>query len=179
MACGLCYLSAKQFVMSSFITSNMRLRMKLILQAVILTLFAAYTSLFVYYHNVQPSDNVEHLSSWQERAPRSISNRDYDSVVNSLPQVVNNAGVKASQLLSPSGLDPQGPPQATAQSLTSLSDVFISVKTTSSFHRSRLDVILKTWFSLAKEEVSLNISGVAAPGTTGSGLDSWKGIHFQ
>ncbi|CAG2162772.1 unnamed protein product, partial [Oppiella nova] len=36
---------------------------------------------------------------------------------------------------------------------TSLNDIFISVKTTKKFHSTRLDVILKSWFALAKEQV--------------------------
>ncbi|XP_034251595.1 fringe glycosyltransferase [Thrips palmi] len=35
---------------------------------------------------------------------------------------------------------------------TTLQDVFVSVKTTRSYHRWRLPVILKTWFQLAKEQ---------------------------
>ncbi|KAL3214420.1 hypothetical protein MRX96_051479 [Rhipicephalus microplus] len=35
---------------------------------------------------------------------------------------------------------------------TRLEDVFFSVKTTRTFHRTRLDVILKTWFVLAREQ---------------------------
>lgn len=35
---------------------------------------------------------------------------------------------------------------------TALDEVFISVKTTKNFHRSRMDVILKTWFVLAREQ---------------------------
>lgn len=39
------------------------------------------------------------------------------------------------------------PPSKTRQS-----DLFISVKTTKQFHRSRLELILQTWFQLAKSE---------------------------
>lgn len=38
--------------------------------------------------------------------------------------------------------------------LTTLDDVFISVKTASSYHKSRLALILRTWFQLAKTQVS-------------------------
>ncbi|RWS27260.1 fringe glycosyltransferase-like protein [Leptotrombidium deliense] len=34
----------------------------------------------------------------------------------------------------------------------SLRDIFISVKTTKIFHRSRVDLIVKTWFALAKDQ---------------------------
>lgn len=37
---------------------------------------------------------------------------------------------------------------------TSLEDIFLSVKTTRIFHPSRLEVILNTWFRLAKNQVS-------------------------
>ncbi len=37
---------------------------------------------------------------------------------------------------------------------SALSDTFIAVKTTGRFHRSRLGVVLKTWFNLAKEQVN-------------------------
>lgn len=37
---------------------------------------------------------------------------------------------------------------------TRLQDVFISVKTTKHYHSHRLPVILKTWFQLAKAQVS-------------------------
>ncbi|XP_064477940.1 fringe glycosyltransferase-like [Ornithodoros turicata] len=35
---------------------------------------------------------------------------------------------------------------------TRLEDLFLSVKTTRAFHHSRLDVILKTWFALARDQ---------------------------
>lgn len=40
---------------------------------------------------------------------------------------------------------------------TELDDIFISVKTTKSYHDSRLAMIVKTWFQLAKDQVSLKI----------------------
>lgn len=36
---------------------------------------------------------------------------------------------------------------------TELNDIFISVKTTKNYHDSRLALIIKTWFQLAKEQV--------------------------
>ena len=36
-----------------------------------------------------------------------------------------------------------------------LKDIFISVKTSSKFHKSRLDVILRTWFKLAEKQVRI------------------------
>lgn len=36
---------------------------------------------------------------------------------------------------------------------TTVNDVYISVKTTRIFHRSRLNIILDTWFKLARNQV--------------------------
>lgn len=38
---------------------------------------------------------------------------------------------------------------------TSLNDIFITVKTTKLYHDTRLALIIKTWFQLAKEQVSV------------------------
>lgn len=43
----------------------------------------------------------------------------------------------------------------TAKPHSTLDDVFISVKTTKNFHATRLDVIIKTWFTLAREQVPI------------------------
>lgn len=37
---------------------------------------------------------------------------------------------------------------------TNLNDIFISVKTTKIYHDTRLDIIIKTWFQLAPDQVS-------------------------
>jgi hypothetical protein len=39
-----------------------------------------------------------------------------------------------------------------------LDDIFISVKTTQNYHDSRLKMIIKTWFQLAKEQVTMIFS---------------------
>ncbi|XP_059172674.1 beta-1,3-N-acetylglucosaminyltransferase manic fringe-like [Physella acuta] len=36
---------------------------------------------------------------------------------------------------------------------TELNDIFISVKTTAKYHQSRLDLLLKTWYLLAREQI--------------------------
>lgn len=40
---------------------------------------------------------------------------------------------------------------------TELNDIFISVKTTKNYHDSRLALIIKTWFQLAKEQVCTHL----------------------
>ena len=42
--------------------------------------------------------------------------------------------------------------EAVLPAIVKQSDIFLSVKTTKQFHRTRLDLILKTWFQLAREE---------------------------
>lgn len=39
-----------------------------------------------------------------------------------------------------------------------IEDIFLSVKTTKKFHRSRVDVILQTWFKLARDQVRTAIN---------------------
>jgi hypothetical protein len=51
---------------------------------------------------------------------------------------------------------------------TVLDDVFISVKTTKSYHNHRLPIILKTWFQLAKAQVTTHVGRVSAPWERGS-----------
>lgn len=47
---------------------------------------------------------------------------------------------------------------ATPKPITiSLNDIFISVKTTKLYHDTRLDVIIKTWFQLAADQVSVSL----------------------
>lgn len=52
----------------------------------------------------------------------------------------------------------QGPPRLSASSPEPpglrLRDVFIAVKTTGAFHRSRLDLLLDTWVSRTKQQVT-------------------------
>lgn len=38
---------------------------------------------------------------------------------------------------------------------TELDDIFISVKTTKNYHDTRLALIIKTWFQLARDQVSV------------------------
>jgi len=44
--------------------------------------------------------------------------------------------------------------------ITTLNDIFISVKTTKNFHSTRLDVILRTWFTLAKDQVNFLLNPI-------------------
>lgn len=100
------------------------------------------------------------VQAWPERAPRSLS-RDYEvpaaaGDTNSLGEGEASGGrreeleeeeAKQRHLLNSLVAT------ATAQPATSLDDVFITVKTTRGFHHTRLDLILKTWFNLARQQV--------------------------
>ena len=46
---------------------------------------------------------------------------------------------------------------------TEISDIFISVKTSGKFHASRLQLVLQTWYLLAKDQVSLSSSLSLSP----------------
>ncbi|CAL4122255.1 unnamed protein product [Meganyctiphanes norvegica] len=99
--------------------------------------------------------------SWQERQPRSLG-ADYQL------EVVASNSITEDVLLAPDtdALLKQEQEEwtrrheeshnqvatATAGPSTSLDDIFISVKTTKSFHKTRLDLILKTWFPLARQQ---------------------------
>lgn len=50
----------------------------------------------------------------------------------------------------PPGLSPPSPPPQELQ----LQDVYIAVKTTRAFHHSRLDLLLDTWVSRTREQVT-------------------------
>lgn len=59
---------------------------------------------------------------------------------------------------NPMGLMGRAAPSAAAKRFdifprTEQEDLFISVKTTGKFHRSRLDVVVATWFQLAREQI--------------------------
>lgn len=45
--------------------------------------------------------------------------------------------------------------ETTKEPSTTLDDIFISVKTAYTYHENRLALILRTWFQLAKTQVSL------------------------
>jgi len=84
-------------------------------------------------HPIDSDSNV--LIGFQERAPRSIIVEANSLQTNEV--ISDYKDYKSDKIV---------------KSLTKLDDIFISVKTTKSFHESRLDVILRTWFVLAKQQ---------------------------
>ncbi len=115
--------------------------------------------------------NLNHLNlndnnflSFQERVPRSVidnkienekifqrdSNNKYNSNKN-LSRISNNNN---ENLFKYSNYNNYVNKLKNKFPITALNDIFISVKTTKTFHKTRLDVILKTWFTLAKDQVN-------------------------
>jgi hypothetical protein len=46
-------------------------------------------------------------------------------------------------------------PRQQQQATSTLDNIFISVKTSEKFHRTRLEMVLKTWFRLAEKQVGI------------------------
>ena len=84
-----------------------------------------------------------------ERAPRSII-VESEEPANSVLKFDNFPEPKSQvSFLKTEVIRTEAPPAG-----ITLDDVFISVKTTKQFHESRLDVIVKTWFTMAPKQVS-------------------------
>ncbi|GFR25115.1 fringe glycosyltransferase, partial [Trichonephila clavata] len=81
--------------------------------------------------------NAKTREIFQERSPRSLQNLENENqnFILRIPAQVTTAKDNLNNTLS-----------------TNLNDLFISVKTTKNFHQSRLNVILQTWFVLAREQ---------------------------
>ncbi|MPC23377.1 Fringe glycosyltransferase [Portunus trituberculatus] len=103
------------------------------------------------------------VQAWPERAPRSLG-RDYEVAAaagdsNTVLREGEPSGGRREEDLENEEEAKQRRllntlvATATAQPSTSLDDLFITVKTTRGFHHTRLDLILKTWFTLARQQV--------------------------
>lgn len=111
--------------------------------------------LVVYQRHIPSNSEIgtQQLSPrWQDRGTKS---KDYDENEsnNLVMTMASGPGVGTpaknySQGVSASHTGKSSDPGKSVD----LKSVFISVKTTSSFHKSRLPVILKTWFQLAKQQ---------------------------
>lgn len=161
--------------------SKMRLTLKRFLQALFLAVLFSFSTLAVIRtlatnsnanYNftaavpdaVQPS-NAEQpwmktlVDFWPDRSLRSVAEESF--AINSLPQQQSaEAHPVARDVVEVDAVaevalpvTTQSPATATAKTHTDLDDIFISVKTTKNFHATRLDVIIKTWFTLARDQV--------------------------
>ncbi|KAL2729833.1 fringe glycosyltransferase [Vespula maculifrons] len=109
------------------------------LQALALVLATAYVTILL-YQAVAPRQWIEEISS------EVVNGRNEPLIeVSASRRIVIGEGGSA-----------MTPPLATATMVpfsTNLDDVFISVKTTKHYHRSRLPAIIGTWFQFAKDQV--------------------------
>lgn len=115
------------------------------------------------YHNLGATQQVSRSSDvrWQERGPRSLPG-DYDSnLIDTYndsklvkKELFNRESETTTRIVNTNTNFDYGGNGATNRPLvpTTLDDIFISIKTTKSYHRWRLPVILKTWFQLAKKQ---------------------------
>ncbi|KAL2712619.1 fringe glycosyltransferase isoform X1 [Vespula squamosa] len=107
------------------------------LQALALVLATAYVTILL-YQAVAPRQWIEEMSS-------EVNGRNEPLIeVSASRRIVIGEGGSA-----------MTPPLATATMVpfsTNLDDVFISVKTTKHYHRSRLPAIIGTWFQFAKDQ---------------------------
>ncbi|XP_071542990.1 fringe glycosyltransferase [Panulirus ornatus] len=152
---------------------TMRVKIRSLVQQVALACAALTVCVLVFQnlaHSVREAGEGERASptfpvihGWPERAPRSL-NRDYE-----LPAGVDNgvaAGEDDGSHDEGAGMEEEEEEEeerrrgllntlvatATTKPATTLDDIFISVKTTKGFHKTRLDLILKTWFTLARQQ---------------------------
>lgn len=152
--------------------SKMRLTLKRILQALFLAVLFSFSTLAVFRSlgsfsidspqgSVPPADDQPWIKSlvglWPDRSLRSVAEDAASNNVNTLSDERNDDNDINTQFVGqvPSNvpITTQPTTTATAKTHATLDDVFISVKTTKNFHSTRLDVIIKTWFTLARDQV--------------------------
>ena len=127
--------------------SKMRLTLKKVLQATLLVALFSLSSLAVL--RLASSINTETTDF-------HVSSSDSNSKWTGRIALVDTASPEQETDQFRSHNVEYSPPVTLASS-TTLDDLFISVKTTKNFHSSRLDVIIKTWFTLAREQVTINL----------------------
>ncbi|XP_042219211.1 fringe glycosyltransferase-like [Homarus americanus] len=154
---------------------TMRVKIRSLVQQVAIACGAVTVCVLVFQnlaHSLRDAGETERGASpkfpvvhgWQERAPRSL-NRDYELPVAVDTNLVGDTGTEDAPVAIQKyeQLDEEEEERqrgilnalvatATAKPATTLDDVFISVKTTKNFHKTRLDLILKTWFNLARQQ---------------------------
>jgi hypothetical protein len=138
----------------------MRLTLRKILQALLTAVLLSFSTLAVLRiaqsHNSngqhpmqQPVELSRDVVFGPERAPRSVIEE------NSMTEREDNNVFEEDAARNEVDFSQQLA-TATPKPHTTLDDIFISVKTTKNFHQSRLDVILKTWFTLARDQVQFS-----------------------
>ncbi|KAF2903061.1 hypothetical protein ILUMI_03117 [Ignelater luminosus] len=113
-------------------------RLRRLLQTLFVVLLVAYTTLLAYQSLSRGVLNSEPLLR------EKLIGKDYHYEASYVEEVSSHDNKITSEI--PSVTATLRPPT------TTLDDVFISVKTTKHYHKSRLPIILTTWFQLAKEQ---------------------------
>ncbi|KAG1687145.1 Fringe glycosyltransferase [Nymphon striatum] len=136
-------------------------------QGAILAVFVVYITFSLFTVNItpdleesnnnsQPDDKSGVDHSWKLlsvlRLPRSISSVDnkQDGSVLSSHEVTTTEN--RDELLKDNVIDSKNSIRKSKTRKTILDDIFISVKTSEKFHKSRLDVVIRTWFTLARDQ---------------------------
>lgn len=135
----------------------MRTTLKRVLQAAIVLSLVAYMTQVIRHHMVGGEGEMQRASSSSSGLglpDRTLEdrflNRRKDRYEKNLLLLKGTA-----EDVEGDAVDDESPQRSGSSSgfhRTRLGDVFISVKTTKNFHKSRLDVILKTWFVAAGDQ---------------------------
>ncbi|XP_046650929.1 fringe glycosyltransferase-like [Daphnia pulicaria] len=146
----------------SYQLSKMRLTLKRILQALFLAVLFSFSTLAMLRTLAATSNNstatIERASAgkeeppwiknfvglWPDRSLRSVLDDEGNTFAGPVIDDNDNHLFEVTTTTTTSS--------TTTKPHTTLDDIFISVKTTKNFHASRLDVIIKTWFTLAREQ---------------------------
>uniref|UniRef100_T1J8T0 Fringe-like glycosyltransferase domain-containing protein n=1 Tax=Strigamia maritima TaxID=126957 RepID=T1J8T0_STRMM len=117
-------------------TCTMKVSVKKIIQAIMVMSVMGYTTLLLRQY-IENSDSLEKVAA------------NTPIIFNNNIETILAVGRRSSQVTEPSSKVNETDGE---NSGVQLEEVFISVKTTKNFHRSRLDAILSTWFVLAREQ---------------------------
>jgi hypothetical protein len=152
----------------SYQLSKMRLTLKRILQALFLAVLFSFSTLAMLRTFAATSNNstttIERVSAekeeppwiknfvglWPDRSLRSVLDEEGNTLAGPMVDDNDDNALEGTIITTTTTSS-----TTTTKPHTSLDDIFISVKTTKNFHTSRLDVIIKTWFTLAREQVSI------------------------
>ncbi|XP_071451154.1 fringe glycosyltransferase [Hetaerina americana] len=127
------------------VSSAMRTKRRAAQVALLLVATALYGAIMSSWGGASGTPPVE--DRWQERAPRSIA--EFSASQQVKPDV---GGDKSRDSMGGASALETSPAPPGVRSPTTLDDLFISVKTTGGFHRSRVQLVLQTWFNLAKDQ---------------------------
>ena len=154
----------------SYQVSKMRLTLKRILQALFLAVLFSFSTLAMIRTLAASTNNTATVGRvisvaeqddsrwiktfvglWPDRSLRSVVDEEGNTLA--VPLMDDNGIGEISAALDAALSMTTTTTTTTTKPHTTLDDIFISVKTTKNFHASRLDVIIKTWFTLAREQV--------------------------